>query len=278
MPIGLPGLTGDAPEHLGRRRAPATPGAHQIVRPDRDTARGDQHVGLETAGQRVSRCAPSDRRRPARKQRACSPPAVLDLCGAHQRRVRLVDLARRRAARPGVPQSFHPVASTATRGGRRAHHDRRLCPTAASAPTCVGPRSWPSPHRSPRPLRNVTASRTDVRARRHLLAAPRGRRRARLRPRPARPRRLPAGTSGAGRDEDGLAGSERAAEPASRRPTARRAAAVRASPLRAPRTRPSPSCSNGGRSTSCARFSAASTLPDSSRKRAPARMPTGRHP
>ena len=64
----------DAPEHLGSRRAPASERAHEIVRPDRDAAGGDQHVRREPARERRARRVRvvGDRRR----ARSASAPAA----------------------------------------------------------------------------------------------------------------------------------------------------------------------------------------------------------
>ena len=161
--------------------------------------------------------------------------------------VRLVDLARRRAARPGARSSV-PVMTIATRGSRSRRRGR--------ATPAGGERREPR-RRERRARLDDAVARAGRRRRGGRMFAPGStaagicdrRRRVPSTRSIGTTASAPVGHDAAGRDLDRLTGARAAAARAGPRRRARRSGASRACRPPGPRTRPSTSSGSGGRST-----------------------------
>ena len=132
---GLSGPHGDTPEHLLDTELGLDP-PHEVMRPDRDTARGDERVVPEPRLQRP-RCAPSS---------SATEPSRVDLragrceLGGEHHSVRLVDLAgAERSAGLAKLRSRRQY-----RYPRAAAQTTSATPAAASAPICAAPSRIPA--------------------------------------------------------------------------------------------------------------------------------------
>ena len=229
---GLPGLDRDSPEDLFDAEL-GLDSPDEVVRADRDAARGHEHVVLEPARDRLAMgvLVVGDRRqaldRSARRRRAAPRGSARS-----PRRSRRARAARRVGEarfpwRPRRPAGCAPHATSAT-------------PAAASAPSCAGPRRVPGRHDARR--RRGRRRREDGHSRRSHAASGISHRRCHVRQhtRWERRRRRPRERRRRSRSPSPRR-RERASARVGQLRRARRRAASRARPPRGARSRPSPS-------------------------------------